>query len=118
MLGLLWSSVGVTGCDGFLDIRGVVRDASGKPLPDAKVVLEYRDGRKFVESTDSAGCFSVGGTVASGRYKYHLRVEKARYEPATADVPLTTPNTVAIVLAAQSSGDGSRVLAVETVPCP
>lgn len=118
MLGLLLSSICVTGCDGFLDIHGVVRDASGKPLPDARVVLEYKGGRRFEESTDSAGCFSVGSTVAPGMYRYHLRVEKALYEPAAADVPLATPSTVAIVLVSKGSGDRSRVLSVKTVPCP
>lgn len=107
----------LSGCDGFLQVRGVVRDTMGKPISGARVRLEHGDGRKFEEKTDRQGCFSTSGTVPSGRYEYSLLVDANGYSPATTKVRLTVEQDVTVVLARKGSSGISRAEKVLQVPC-
>lgn len=40
---------------------GFVRDGSGKPLPDAKVVAEIQKGTRYITHTGKNGMYSFGG---------------------------------------------------------
>jgi hypothetical protein len=81
--------------------------------------MENGDGWRFEASTDPTGCFTAGGVVATGRYKYRLVVEATGYEPARTKVSTGTMGTggIVIVLASKGSGGQSRAEEVSELAC-
>jgi len=114
---LLLSLFFLEGCDGFLHIRGVVRDTAGKPIPNARVALTHGEGRKFEDMTDSNGCFSAGGTIAPGRYKYDLRIEANGYIPVIAEIETLANRNVVVILAREGSSGPSQTKEADQIPC-
>jgi len=105
------------GCDGFLQVNGVVRDTGGRPIVGAHVLLVSAGEGKVEKKTDSKGCFWVDKGIAPGRYKYDLSVESIGYEPATAEVEITREENVSIVLARKGSSSASQVEKLLQDPC-
>jgi hypothetical protein len=107
----------LAGCDYFLHVRGVVRNTDGGPISGASVLLEHA-GHRFMDRTDSSGCFSAGGAIAPGDYKYNLRVEAEGYQAAMTEVGTTTVNeNVLVVLARKGSRNMSRTQKASQLPC-
>jgi tetratricopeptide (TPR) repeat protein len=55
------------------DIKGVIKDAKGKPLPDATVVLQMAGGEEITLTTDKDGKFGKPG-LKPGTYKVIYKV--------------------------------------------
>ena len=82
---------------------GTVVDISGAVIPDAEVVVTSTDGRSLTVRTDAAGNFDAG--VMASR----VRVASQGFE--TADVPVSGPAHVQIVLRPTNFADSVVVTA-------
>ena len=67
----------VLGCDGFAASRGKITDERGKPIEDAKIILDVDDGeQKFEGKSSAAGNYDLGGAIAPFKSKVKLTVMK------------------------------------------
>lgn len=109
------------GCDGDIHVRGIIRDASGQPVPDARILLERGEKAwKFDETGEASGCFSIGGVVAPGDYEYNLHVEAPGYRPAVGTArTIVDENRVIVTLEPEGSERESRIeKTTEEIVCP
>ncbi len=106
-------------CDGSVRAKGRIRDANSTPLANAKIALQRseRGAWNFTTESDEKGCFSVGGIVAPGRYKYDLDVSLAGYKPFKTKVDTLTENNLEIILMPETSEAASRSSPLNTKEC-
>ena len=71
----------ILGCDGGASAKGKILDEQGKPIKDAKVVLDVDNGdRKFETKSNTDGNYYLGGVVAPYRLRTKLIVSKDGYQ--------------------------------------
>jgi hypothetical protein len=106
------------GCDGGVQLAGMVRSSEGTPISGATVRLERRgSSRHFENQTSAGGCFDSGGVVAPGNYRYTLRVVAPGYAPAEGEIPTLQQNFRLVILETADSKKKSSVVRVDTDPC-
>ena|SRR2546423_7359532 len=106
-------------CDGSVRATGRIRDTNKRPLSNANVSLQRseRGAREFTSASDVKGCFSVGGIVAPGRYKYNLYVSLTGYKAFSTEVETLTENNIEIILMPETSEETSRSSPLNTREC-
>lgn len=85
------------GCDPYVKVDGVVRQASGAPLGDVSVVLRTTGREPHVVKTGSDGAFDVGIVGAEPRATY-ISFSKDGYQPVEEVVGDQERRTMAVTL--------------------
>ena len=102
-------SLVISGCDGFVYVRGVVRNPHGEPVAGAKIHVTNMVQYWYTES-DANGCFNASGTTAPTHSSEPLRVVAPGYKNASAKVrTAATRNHVIVTLAPSDSQGASRI---------
>src|ERR1700722_12975532 len=92
-------------------IRGVVKDATGKPVEGAKVTIDAdANNRHFETKTDKKGEFVQIG-LAPGSYKVVAEKDKVASAPSPASVRIAQAATLTLVLGAGGSGTSPEAMA-------
>jgi len=99
----------LAGCDGFVYVRGVVRNPHGQPIAGAKIHVTDMTQYWYTES-DTNGCFDASGTTAPTHSKEPLTVVAPGYKNASAKVRnKATRNHVIVTLVPSDSQGASRI---------
>jgi len=70
------------GCDGLFEIKGIVQDQEGRPIPDALVT--FSKNHEYQTKTDNNGSFSIGYVSGSDRHqKGDISASKEGYESSS-----------------------------------
>lgn len=102
-------SLVLAGCDGFVYVRGVVRNPHGEPVAGAKIHVTDMTEYWYTES-DSNGCFKAGGAHDGSHSTEPLTVTAAGYQKASAKVrTAATRNHVIVTLVPSDSQGTSRI---------
>src|SRR5579872_7451323 len=92
-------------------IRGVVKDATGKPVEGAKVTIDAdANNRHFETKTDKKGEFVQIG-LGPGSYKVAAEKDKVASAPQPASVRIAQAVTLTLVLGAGGSGMSPEAMA-------
>ncbi len=87
-------------------IRGIVKDATGKPVDGAKVTIDAEgNNRHFETKTDKKGEFVQIG-LAPGPYKVTGEKDKVVSAPSTVSVRVAAGNPVTLILGAGGAAGG------------
>jgi hypothetical protein len=71
----------ILSCDGGASAKGKILDEQGKPIKDAKILLDVDNGLyKFEDKSKTDGSYNLGGTVAPKKLKTKLIVSKEGYQ--------------------------------------
>jgi tetratricopeptide (TPR) repeat protein len=95
-------------------VRGIVKDMQGQPVENAKVVIES-DGtnRKFETKSNKKGEFIQIG-LPSGRYKVSAEKDKVVSNEAPANVSVSRPAEVNLILGAAAAVAAGKEAAAKT----
>src|SRR3954471_7452197 len=92
-------------------IRGVVKDAAGKPVEGAKVSIDGEaNNRHFDTKSDKKGEFLQIG-LAPGGYKVTAEKDKIASAPSAVTVRIAAGNPITLVLGAAGAGAAPEVAA-------
>lgn len=71
----------ILSCDGVASSKGKILDEQGKPIKDAKIVLDVANSDyRFETKSNTDGNYNLGGTVAPYNLKTKLIVSKDGYQ--------------------------------------
>jgi len=102
-------SLVLAGCDGYVAVRGVVRNTHGEPVVAAKVHVTDM-GQYWYADSDANGCFTASGTTTPTHSKEPLTVVAPGYKKASAKVrTANTQNHVIVTLVPSHSQGASRI---------
>jgi tetratricopeptide (TPR) repeat protein len=94
-------------------IRGVVKDAAGKPVEGAKVSIDAdANNRHFDTKSDKKGEFLQIG-LAPGGYKVTAEKDKVASAPSTVTVRIANANPITLVLGGGGAGGASPEMAAK-----
>lgn len=98
------------GCDGFVHVRGVVRNPAGKPVAGATIHVTDMTDYWYTQS-DENGCFYASGTTAGTHSSEPLTVVASGYKNASTKVrtSIAQRNQVIVILVPYDSPGGSRI---------
>jgi len=91
--------------DGHLIVEGIVIDESGKPIPNAEVVISLLTRARRTR-TDAKGKFFVGGLTSPFRREWGVAVT-AR-DRQTFQTTLVSPGSYTVVVVLPMAGSGGR----------
>jgi tetratricopeptide (TPR) repeat protein len=92
-------------------VRGVVKDAAGKPVEGAKVIVEAEgNNRKFETKSDKKGEFVQIG-LAPGAYKVTAEKDKLASAPTPVNVRISPGAPLTLVIGASGGGASSEAAA-------
>jgi tetratricopeptide (TPR) repeat protein len=92
-------------------VRGVVKDAAGKPVEGAKVMVEAEgNNRKFETKSDKKGEFVQIG-LAPGNYKVTAEKDKMASAPTPVNVRISPGAPLTLVIGAGGGGASAEVAA-------
>jgi hypothetical protein len=87
----------LNGCDGFVEVDGIVRNSFGRPVPIATVHVTDSE-QYWYANADDKGCFIVAGTTSPWTSNQPLTIYASGYKVAKAEVPNSPRNHVAVTL--------------------
>lgn len=90
-------ALALAGCDPYVKVDGVVRQASGGPLGDVSVVLRTTGREPRLVKTGNDGAFDVGIVGADPRETY-ISFRKDGYQPLEEVVGEEERRTMAVTL--------------------
>jgi len=101
----------LAGCDGFVAVRGVVRNPRGEPVAGAKIHVTDITTQHWYTESDANGCFNASGATAGrGPSSEPLTVVAPGYKKASAKVRTAgTQNHVIVTLVPSDSQGASRI---------
>jgi tetratricopeptide (TPR) repeat protein len=92
-------------------VRGVVKDAAGKPVEGAKIIIEAEgNNRRFETKSDKKGEFVQIG-LAPGPYKVTAEKDKAMSPPTPVSVRVSPGAPLTLVIGAGGGGGSPEVAA-------
>src|SRR6478672_9762137 len=92
-------------------VRGVVKDAAGKPVEGAKVSIDAdANNRHFDTKSDKKGEFLQIG-LAPGGYKVTAEKDKVASAPSMVTVRIANANPITLVLGGGGAGGASPEMA-------
>jgi tetratricopeptide (TPR) repeat protein len=95
-------------------VRGVVKDAAGKPVEGAKITIEAdANNRHFETKSDKKGEFLQIG-LAPGAYKVTAEKDKVASAPSNVTVRIAAGNPITLVLGAGGAGVSPEMAAKQT----
>jgi hypothetical protein len=115
-------SLVLAGCDGYVNVRGAVRNSRGEPIAGAKIHVTNMDQYWRTESRPD-GCFDGGGTTDPMHSSEPLTVVAPGYKTASAKVRTGgTHNQLIVTLALSDSAAASQIQLLapdsnESAPC-